>query len=255
VRALGAGADRTPLRLVALAGVNARNAIPREATAVVLLADEAALGAVRSDIDASLEASAAEHAAGDPNLSWQTKMAAGAGVVRDARSTRRALDFLMALPHGVVSMSPTLPGLVETSTNLAVVGIEDETLSVLCNSRSSVATRLSAVRRQIRALGELAGARVEQPDGYPAWQPNVGSRLLAVIRSAYEAEIGVAAEVGAMHAGLECGIIGEKYPGMDMVAFGPQIEFPHSPDERVRVASVEPFYRVLTRTIEALGSA
>jgi dipeptidase D len=254
VRALGAAADRTPLRLVALAGGNARNAIPREATAEVLLADEAALGAVRSDIDASLEASAAEHAAGDPNLSWQTKMAAGAGVVRDARSTRRALDFLMALPHGVVSMSPTLPGLVETSTNLAVVGIEDETLSVLCNSRSSVATRLSAVRRQIRALGELAGARVEQPDGYPAWQPDVGSRLLAVIRSAYEAEIGVAAEVGAMHAGLECGIIGEKYPGMDMVAFGPQIEFPHSPDERVRVASVEPFYRVLRRTIEALGS-
>lgn len=254
VRALRAAADETPLRLVSLAGGNARNAIPREATAVVRVAEGAATRSVRSAFNESLAASAAELASSDPKLTWQTARIDGEAAAWDAPSTLRVLDLLTALPHGVMSMSPTLPGLVETSTNLAVVGIENDALSVLCNSRSSVETRLSALRRRIRAIGDLAGARVEQPDGYPAWQPDVESPLLHVIRSAYQAEIGDAAEVGAMHAGLECGIIGEKYPGMDMVAFGPQIEFPHSPDERVKIDSVAPFYRVLRRTIEELAT-
>lgn len=253
--ALRAAADQVPLRLVDLSGGNARNAIPREATATVRVPDETAARTVRSVFDASLEAAAAEHAASDPGLTWQTAAVDADAAAWDAPTALRALDLLIALPHGVMSMSPGLPGLVETSTNLAVARIEDESLSVLCNSRSSVATRLGSLRRRIRSIGELAGARVEQPDGYPGWQPDVRSRLLKVIRSAYEAEMGEAAEVGAMHAGLECGIIGEKYPGMDMVAFGPQIEFPHSPDERVRVASVEPFYRVLKRTISDLAAA
>lgn len=255
VRALLAALDRAPLHLVALNGGNARNAIPREAAAEVRLGQGADMAAIRAAVEASLAASAEEFARSDPGLTGRVEEARSSAPAFDEAGTRRALELLGALPHGVQSMSTSLPGLVETSTNLAVVGIEDGELSILCNSRSSVASRLSGLRRRIRAVGRLAGARVEEPDGYPAWQPDVDSPLLAVIRSAYEAEIGEAAEVGAMHAGLECGIIGEKYPEMDMVAFGPQIEFPHSPDERVRTESVAPFYRVLRRTIEDLASA
>ncbi|MFW6084797.1 MAG: M20/M25/M40 family metallo-hydrolase, partial [Gemmatimonadota bacterium] len=147
-----------------------------------------------------------------------------------------------------------LPGLVETSTNVAVARPEDGHLLVMCHSRSSIDGSLAAVRRRIRSIAGLAGADVSQDEAYPGWRPDVESRLLEVIRESYEAVTGEAPEVGAMHAGLECGIIGEKYEDMDMVSFGPQIEFPHSPDERVRIDSVAPFHEVLCATLESLAS-
>ena len=113
---------------------------------------------------------------------------------------------------------------------------------------------LAAVRQRIRAIGSLAGAEVAEKDGYPGWKPDVSSEVLSVMAEVYRSVTGEDAEVGAVHAGLECGIIGEKYPGMDMISFGPQIEFPHSPDERVKVPSVEPFWRVLIATLERLAA-
>ena len=107
---------------------------------------------------------------------------------------------------------------------------------------------LAALRQRIVSTASLAGADVEEKDGYPAWQPDVDSALLKVVKDVHE-RIAGEAEIGAVHAGLECGIVGEKYPGMDMISFGPQIDFPHSPDERVKVPSVKEFYEVLTAVI------
>jgi len=254
-RGLRAAADVTGLRIAALSGGNARNAIPREATATVWV-PEGALDGCRIAIESSFEAAAAEIATPDGGARLSVDESRPGEGAWDADTTGRVLDLLIGLPHGVMRMSDDLPGLVETSTNLAVVREEDDDrLFVMLNSRSSVATALEALRRRLRATGEAHGATVEQKDAYPAWQPDVSSAVLAVMRATYEDLIGSAPEVGAMHAGLECGIIGEKYPGMDMVSFGPLIEFPHSPDERVRIDTVEPFYRVLCATLEHLGGS
>jgi dipeptidase D len=149
-------------------------------------------------------------------------------------------------------MSYDIKGLVETSTNEAVIKEDDDRLSILMSSRSSEASALAALRQRIRAIAGLSGADVEEDDGHPGWKPDVSSHLLDVLKEVHEQVTGNAPEVGAVHAGLECGIIGEKYPGMDMISFGPQIEFPHSPDERVKVDSVGVFYQLLTRTLERL---
>jgi dipeptidase D len=151
-----------------------------------------------------------------------------------------------------MAMSDDIAGLVETSTNLAVVGRAGDRVEILLSSRSSVASALLALRQRIGATAALAGASAEEEGGYPAWQPDVSSRLLSIVKAVY-AEIVGDPKVGAIHAGLECGIIGEKYDGMDMISFGPQIEFPHSPDERVRIDSVGTFYVVLRAVLERLA--
>lgn len=253
VRALRAAADVTGMRLAAISGGNARNAIPREASARLLLSEPSEEVACRSALEKSFAVATRELARSDPALRFEVATVAAPDAAWDDASTRWALDVLNALPHGVMAMSLDLPGLVETSVNLAVVRPEDGHLFARTHSRSSMEGSLEMLRRRIRSIGELAGAKVSEGAAYPAWQPDVDSPLLALIRAAYEQVIGEPPEIGAMHAGLECGIIGEKYDGMDMVSFGPQIEFPHSPDERVRIGSVKPFYDVLRRTLERIG--
>lgn len=252
-RALLAAVDAADVRLVSLVGGNARNAIPREASAELRLADPSAEGRCRSALEGSFGVAAREFARSDPGFRYHISASEKAGSAWDETSTRRALDLLNALPHGVMAMSLDLPGLVETSVNLAVVRREEDRLFVRVHSRSSIGGSLAVLRRRVRSIGDLAGAEVDEGEAYPAWQPDVDSRLLALMRSTYEQVTGEPPETGAMHAGLECGIIGQKYEGMDMVSFGPQIEFPHSPDERVRIGSVAPFYEVLCRTLERVG--
>jgi dipeptidase D len=134
-----------------------------------------------------------------------------------------------------------------------VVGEVDGKLKIWMSSRSSVASALESLRGRIRSTASLAGAEVVEDEGYPGWKPDVQSKLLDVVKLVHEEVTGKAPEVGAVHAGLECGIIGEKYAGMDMISFGPQIEFPHSPDERVKVGTVKTFYDLLTHTLERLA--
>jgi dipeptidase D len=190
----------------------------------------------------------------DPGFSWTIGPVDVPEEAIDDAGSARVLELLTALPHGVLGMSPDIEGLVETSTNLAMVAETPDSIRILMSTRSSVMSALAAVRQRIRAIGSLAGAEVAEKDGYPGWKPDVSSRVLSIMADVYRSETGEEAEVGAVHAGLECGIIGEKYPGMDMISFGPQIEFPHSPDERVKVASVEPFWRVLVATLERLAA-
>jgi dipeptidase D len=239
--------------LASIAGGNAHNAIPREANAVIVCETSDCKG-VAGLLEAELSAVGGELATIDPGFSWTVEGVDAPADAIDGPGTTRVLELLTALPHGVLGMSPDIEGLVETSTNLAVVAVETDVVKILTSTRSSVMSALTAVRQRIRAIGGLAGAEVAEKDGYPGWKPDVSSEVLAVMAEVYRSVTGEDAEVGAVHAGLECGIIGEKYPGMDMISFGPQIEFPHSPDERVKVPSVEPFWRVLIATLERLAA-
>jgi dipeptidase D len=238
--------------LVAIEGGNLHNAIPREARAVVRVAP-ADRDRFAADVEREAAAIAAEIASVDPGL----KVAVGPGeapaeVWSDA-ATQRVLALLTALPHGVLRMSDDIPGLVETSTNLARVRTEGTTLKIHCSNRSSVAASLTATQRKVGAFGELVGAEVTQLEGYPGWKPNLASPALAVLREAVTEVYGKEPEVKAIHAGLECGLIGEKVPGIDMISFGPQIEFPHSPGERVGIPSVERFWKVLEVALAKLA--
>jgi len=233
-------------------GGTAHNAIPREAFATVLVpADKEA--DFRAAVDAELAAVAAEYRPADPDLRLSVEKVDAPAKVWDDATGHRVLDLLEALPHGVQTMSYDIPDLVETSTNLATVERRDGRLEILASSRSSVDSAIAALRRRIRAAGELAGAEVDERGGYPGWKPDMGSELLRVMTDLHQRVIGDVPAIKAIHAGLETGIIGERYPGMDMISFGPQIEFPHSPDERVLVDSVERFWKLLTATLEELA--
>jgi dipeptidase D len=150
-------------------------------------------------------------------------------------------------------MSYDIPGLVETSVNLATVAERDGGLALGLSGRSSVATAVRAQHRRLAAAARLAGAEASTEGGYPGWKPNLDSPLLATVRGVHERLFGEEPEVKAIHAGLETGIIGEKVPGMDMISFGPQIEFPHSPDERVSIPTVERFWRLLVGFVDEMS--
>lgn len=251
-RVLEAGLRAGPFVLAEFQGGSAHNAIPREARAVAVCSEADRDTLQQSFLD-EFSAIAAEFRPVEPQVSWQVETAASPERVWDGASTERLLDLLNALPHGVVANSYEIPGLVETSACLAAAQPGEDGLEVHVSIRSSVDTALQALALRIRAVGTLGGCRVEELEGYPGWQPDLSSPLLETTREVCRRQTGEDPEIKAIHAGLECGLIGEKYPGMDMISFGPQIEFPHSPDERVEIGSVGRFYELLRSLLEALG--
>jgi dipeptidase D len=229
--------------LCSFLGGDKHNAIPREATAIVAgsadLADR-----IRTAVERLRPGFLSEYGKTDPKLDVQIS-AAGVTDGLSFDDSVRFLSLVLALPHGVDAMSRDIPGLVETSSNLAKVGWGEDSALVHNSSRSSVASALARMRTRVAAAGRLAHADVRQLTGYPGWQPNMDSALLAKARSLYEASTGKTARVTAIHAGLECGIIGEKYSGMDMISIGPDMHGVHSPDERLSIPSTERFYSFL----------
>ncbi len=229
--------------LCSLLGGDKHNAIPREATA--LLAGPADLAdRIRAAVERLRPGFQAEYGKTDPKLDIQVS-AAGVTDGLSFDDSLRFLSLLLALPHGVDAMSRDIPGLVETSSNLAKVGWGEDSALVHNSSRSSVAAALARMRSKVAAAGRLAHADVQQLPGYPGWQPNMESALLAKTREVYLATTGKTAKVTAIHAGLECGIIGEKYSGMDMISIGPDMHGVHSPDERLSIPSTARFYSFL----------
>ncbi len=241
--------DRYKFELVAFSGGSKRNAIPREAWATLSIPDNLQKKLVQY-LKKEFEAIKFEYRVTEPDLAMEVKRSDEAGFPLSAESQEKLLSLIMILPHGVISMHPEIPGLVETSSNLAIVSTTEKEARIICNTRSSILSALEAVRLSIRATGQLAGARLVQPEGYPAWTPNLKSPLLQKMVDIYRQLFQKEPEIKAVHAGLECGLIGEKFPGMDMISFGPTIRYPHSPDERVNIPSVEKFWQFLT---EALG--
>jgi len=239
-------------RLARFDGGSAHNAIPREAFAIAVVAREGR-NALMSAIEREVATIRAEYEPADPGLQLAVDDVSAPKTVWDQATTDRVLRLLNALPHGVEAMSYDIPDLVETSVNLATVKEADGTLRVGLSSRSSIDSALEALRRHVRAVGLLAGAGVEEDAAYPGWKPDLESRLLEVVKTVHRRELGKEPEVKAIHAGLECGILGKKIPGIDMISFGPQIEFPHSPDERVHIASVGRFYQLVAATLGELA--
>ncbi len=256
-RALWAAYQTTPFRLSTLRGGSAHNAIPREAFATVVAEGDALdrlLAALRTEVEEIRN----EYRPVDPGIELSiddSTNATGSGDPWDAATTTSVLRLLTSLPHGVEAMSYDIPDLVETSSNLATVDSANGSILVTTSTRSSIDAALDALRRRIRATGELAGALVEERAAYPGWKPNLESPLLETVKRVHAEVLGAEPEVKAIHAGLECGIIGKKTPGIDMISFGPTIEFPHSPDERVHVDSVGRFFRLLTAMLAALAQA
>jgi dipeptidase D len=253
-RCLWKASRMQPVHLAGLRGGNKRNAIPREAEAEIMVLETAV-----DDLSGIVGEEAARVAdeLGGREVNLVVRLAPSErsfGRVMDEKSQRTLLDLALALPHGVEAMSYDIPGLVETSNNLATIATGGDEVAVGLSTRSSISSALRALRERIRSIAELAGASVEENEPYPGWKPNLESKLLAVVKAVHMRELGSEPQLKAIHAGLECGIIGEKFPGMDMVSIGPWIEHPHSPDERVNIASVEKFWKLLKAVLAELAA-
>jgi len=168
-------------------------------------------------------------------------------------SQAKLLNLLHGLPHGVDKMNYDIPTLVETSTNLATVNFNENKVQIGMSTRSSLMTELQDFRDRIRATAELSGAKVEEDDPYPGWKPNLDSKVLELSKKIFKDMYNKEPVVEAIHAGLECGIIGEKYPGMDMISIGPTIKYPHSPEEQVHVSTVDKFYKYVLKILEEVN--
>jgi len=233
-------------RISKIDGGNKHNAIPREAEALVFVPakkwnDAVALVALIN------ETVKTELKSVEPDLMLSLSQAKGVrkGKVLKRAQQKKIFQTISALPHGVIKMSADIPGLVETSTNVAVVKTDKKIVQIATSQRSSVASENSEICHTVASVFELGGAEVKQGDGYPGWKPNLDSEILAVAKSTYRSMYGRDPEVKAIHAGLECGIIGERYPGMDMVSFGPTLEGVHSPDEKIYIDTVEKYWNFL----------
>ena len=235
-------------------GGNLRNAIPRASHAVIGV-HTSKKESVRVQLNNYIAELENEYAGLEPNLKITMESVDTPDFAIDQETSTSLIRALYSAPHGVVSMSRDLEGLVETSTNLASVKMAaDNTIVVTTSQRSSVESRKLDIAAQVEALFLLAGARVVHGEGYPGWQPNMESPIMKMSRDAYEELYGVKPAIKAIHAGLECGLFLTKYPHLDMVSFGPTLRDVHSPSERMHIPAVERFYGQLKRTLEKVGN-
>ena len=251
---LSGAVARGPVRLVRIEGGNKHNAIPREASAAIAVPAGSAAG-VEELAAAVVRDTLQEIGRIDPDLRIEVRPVEGRNASASQPTTTRLVRLLQALPHGALVMSGDIPGLVETSTNLAVASTADGRVEIVTSSRSSVAPALRKVLDQIRAVGELGGAAVSERNAYPGWQPNMASPLLALCRSTWKQLHGAEAHVTAVHAGLECGVINERLGGgVDMISFGPWLEGVHAPGEKVNWKTVQRFFAFLSVMLDRLSS-
>lgn len=236
------------LELAGFKGGNKRNAIPREAQALVLL-DPAKAAAFQAEVARHEAHWKAAFGANDPGLTITVEPAQADQVVSGA-DLRALLGLLMALPHGVEAMSPDIKGLVQTSTNIGVADIKDGVLEVNLLTRSSIDASKFALTDRIAAICAMAGFESQLVGGYPGWKPEPEASLVKLVNGVHQEVFGKEMHIMAIHAGLECGIIGEKYPGMEMVSIGPDMWDVHTPDEHVSIPSVANFWKHLVAVLE-----
>lgn len=243
--------DRLPAQLARLNGGSAHNAIPREAVAVIVL--DASREKELKSLIASVEAShKVELGAFDPGLQILVEPTERPATVMDAADAKSVAALLVSLPHGILAMSPDVPGLVQTSTNLATVNTKGDVVEVITSQRSAIATSKDVAAARVATVARLAGFEPEHTGSYPGWKPEPNNDLVRKLQEVHQKVFGQPAKLIAMHAGLECGVIGEKYPGMELISFGPTILNPHSPAERVQISSVQHFWNFLKVALESL---
>ena len=238
-------------RLAYVEGGSLRNAIPREAAAVITIPAEG-VDEIMDLVAEYEDLFIAEYDGVEDNI----QLTATEVECPATELPEDVQDFLIhaitACPHGVYRVIPEMPDVVETSNNLAMLVTEDNCVTVMCLTRSSVESRKEELQSIIESVFAMAGAEVVFSGSYPGWKPNLNSHILQVMKTTYQENYGVELRVIIIHAGLECGIIGRNYPGMDMISFGPTIKYPHSPDEKVNIPSVAKFYEYLLATLKAL---
>lgn len=236
-------------RLAWVSGGTLRNAIPREATAVVIIPTE-----WKNDFyeEVAVFESVFKH-------EYETIEDSIMFTAEDTDTPKTLIpepiqddliNAVVACRNGVSRMIPDVPGIVETSSNLAIVESSEELIEIKILVRSSSETMKSELASSLESTFLLAGAKVEESGGYPGWEPNMKSPILNIAKKVHKDVLGTEPEIMIIHAGLECGIIGSKYPNLDMISFGPTIKYPHSPDEKVDIASVDRYWKFLTNLLE-----
>jgi dipeptidase D len=242
---------KLPAEVAELKGGSAQNAIPREAF-VTVAADGSRENDLRSVAARIEEDAKAELGGFDSGVQITVERAAWPEKVIDSTDAQHVADLLAAVPHGVLSMSPDIPGLVQTSTNLAIITTSGDVIEIVTSQRSAIASSKNAAADMVATACRLAGFETEFSTGYPGWKPDPHSDIVQVLQRAHKKVFGEEGKLIAMHAGLECGVIGEKYPGMQMISFGPTIVDPHSPNERVQISTVEKFWKLLRTALEEI---
>jgi dipeptidase D len=188
----------------------------------------------------------------DPNFKVNFENTEKIKTILTEESQCKILNLIHALPHGVDKKSYDISDLVETSTNLATISFTEKNVSIHMSTRSSIKSALQDLRDRIYATADLAGAKITEEASYPGWKPNLDSNILKISKKIFNDMYGNEPKVEAIHAGLECGIIGEKYQDMDMISIGPTIKYPHSPEEQVHVSSVEKTYKFILKILEEI---
>ncbi|MFM6934249.1 MAG: aminoacyl-histidine dipeptidase [Flavobacteriales bacterium] len=240
----------TDIQLISFDGGSLRNAIPREATAVVSVSD---LSAFTTEFNRISETIKEEYARIEPNCQFNMTATSGSQQAMASADFKKIISLLCSVHNGVYRMSPDIEGLVETSSSLARIIIKDGLFVSQSLQRSSVESTKREVCMVMRCAFENAGCQVEQTGDYPGWKPNPNSGILNLMENLYQELFQENAQVKACHAGLECGILGKHLPGVDMISFGPNIRAAHSPDEKVQISSVQKFWNYYLETLKRIA--
>jgi dipeptidase D len=242
------------IRVCTFEGGNLRNAIAREANSIFI---------VPADMVQPLKAYAGKYLAelrfefrvSEPDLKTELEDFESHSFVLSKNTQEKLLNSLYACPHGVMAWSQDIPGFVETSTNLASVKMSDGKFRIATSQRSSIESAKDDLCQMVASVFSLTGAGIEHTDGYPGWAPNPHSKVLDLSVKSYESLFGKTPVVRAIHAGLECGLIGDKYPGMDMISFGPTMRGVHSPTERLEISTVDKFWVLTLELLKKIASS
>ncbi len=248
-RLLWTGIKHYQLKINSIEGGSLRNAIPREAEAIIALPAEnekkfsEKVNEINEDIKNELQTI-------DDNVNISIAAHDNISTIIDEHTAHNLVKSVYGCPNGAIRMVPGMESVVETSTNLAVVKSENGKIEIATLQRSSVNSAKEDLCNMVRAVFELAGAEVGHTGEYPGWKPNINSAILKTMKKVYNKKFGKTPEVKVIHAGLECGLLGNVYPNLDMISFGPTIRNPHSPDEMVNIDSVKRFWKYLVETLE-----
>jgi len=248
-RLLWEGIKDFNLRINSIDGGSLRNAIPREAHAIIALPEEQEqkFSQIVKEANENIKN---ELQTIDDGVTIKLTIQDNASTVFDKQTTQTLVKSVYGCPNGAIRMVPGMEGVVETSTNLAILKSDNGKIEVATLQRSSVNSAKEDLCNMVRAVFELADAQVEHTGEYPGWKPNIESPILKTMKEVYKQNFNKTPEVKVIHAGLECGLLGNVYPNLDMISFGPTIRNPHSPDEMVNIPSVKRFWEFLLYTLE-----
>jgi dipeptidase D len=242
--------QRFKIRLSFIFGGKARNAIPREAEALIM-APAGSLELIRVYFESFVQIIKGEMAMIEPDFTMTLEEQGVPEFAMRRKFQRRLFNGLYACPHGVISMSQAIPGLVETSTNLASIRqTGEDTLEIVTSQRSSVESAKQDIADRMGSLFKLMGASIRHSGGYPGWKPDISSEVLKISEKVYQQLFNTEPDVKAIHAGLECGLFLQKYPDLDMISIGPTIKGAHTPDERIRIDTVDKFWLFLQEMLK-----